>query len=998
MPDAWDNNLNSTFMNPASDTLAFDASDNAGAYAYGYKNSIRTYDYMASVKKGFLAQGFLPEDWMVITDIRFSGDGTSIFATVQHSDTLYRCSASCPDGIYVEDYLTGLLVCSLPMPEKNWLTPGHMVRCAVWASNNALQPPVFGYTMQGACQCLDASLKALVCASGTFRPSGSMDAAARVWVSPMEGYSGREEQYSFAASEFGQMVGPPAFSRVTNTLYLFTYRGPSATRPLTIFQMRFDARGNLAHAPLEIYSMVDTTRKGPSSIVGASIRLDTNKLVVMDESIRSMHAFQLPYPGDANQTAGFSLMYTASYGNAIYKDIEFVSSLLQVAWWDKQQQLLRLPSKLFFTSLEVAGDARAELYVQCAPCKDGGTTDSSKQALSQADCNACQPGNFKLSNNSGCSPCQCSTGEYKTGLSCTYGTDTFNVACRSCRTECPSGSFINGTCTGSMYADESSCPACNTPQNSRCPASALPQSEDLQDTVCVQQDCMRRQAFFYPLDGWDVERDVGPKSLSLVPLSLSSRSGGPTASFFSSAAAGGSSAFFNASNHEYYQIPSILSLFDRQLGYRIVSNVSMWEQGMTLGFWIQFSDFTGQNQCILELSNGFDTEHIQVYRFSNSQELLFRVSHSQKSVQRQFVTANSTLAVKKWQHIVWTVLPSPDTTYYDAVWNIYTDGVLRYANVAGVMPIDGPYTLNYVGYGTQGSEFHSFFNGYLDDLRLYERSLPATSIWALYSMHDCCSGSMSGSYLDARRTCSGKERFDQRPCKLCKSDCGPMHFIDNWQKRCSSGATTDQTICKACSSCGVDQYMGRVCSGTSFYEEALCYACKYKSSADCPYGQVLVGRCSGVTDYDTSRCIDCEARCIGYDQDPQGIGQYISTSCVSSSSDYICTPCQQFCPSGTYIANRCDGRGRTDTGCSLCKSHCRAAERGVTTGEFITGSCLGNTLTDVQTCQSCRSCPSGTWASQVIILCTIILKLDHLLAYFACYASVDPVSDSVNMW
>ena len=81
--------------------------------------------------------------------------------------------------------------------------------------------------------------------------------------------------------------------------------------------------------------------------------------------------------------------------------------------------------------------------------------------------------------------------------------------------------------------------------------------------------------------------------------------------------------------------------------------------------------------------------------------------------------------------------------------------------------------------------------------------------------------------------------------------------------------------------------------------------------------------------------------------------------------DYICSKCQEFCPAGTYIARKCDGKGRTDTACSLCKTKCRSAERGVHPGEFVKGQCTGASLTDVQNCETCRTCPNGTWAREM---------------------------------
>lgn len=100
----------------------------------------------------------------------------------------------------------------------------------------------------------------------------------------------------------------------------------------------------------------------------------------------------------------------------------------------------------------------------------------------------------------------------------------------------------------------------------------------------------------------------------------------------------------------------------------------------------------------------------------------------------------------------------------------------------------------------------------------------------------------------------------------------------------------------------------------------------------------------------------------------QGRGQYISSMCSESSTDYRCTPCSQFCPVGSFVSGRCSGSGVGDTTCSLCKSACRAGQRGMVParpGEYIAGRCTGRTSRDVQTCMPCKTCAAGQWPSGV---------------------------------
>jgi hypothetical protein len=131
-----------------------------------------------------------------------------------------------------------------------------------------------------------------------------------------------------------------------------------------------------------------------------------------------------------------------------------------------------------------------------------------------------------------------------------------------------------------------------------------------------------------------------------------------------------------------------------------------------------------------------------------------------------------------------------------------------YENVDGVMPIDGSYSINYVGYGT--SFTRSFFHGSMSDLRLYERALDIASIRAIFLGDACCSLSLSaGTYIDQSKPCTGKAAYNTEFCRTCKADCGPLHFIDNEANVCNGQRSSDFTLCKPCAPCAQDQYLNR---------------------------------------------------------------------------------------------------------------------------------------------------------------------------------------------
>ena len=350
-----------------------------------------------------------------------------------------------------------------------------------------------------------------------------------------------------------------------------------------------------------------------------------------------------------------------------------------------------------------------------------------------------------------------------------------------------------------------------------------------------------------------------------------------------------SAALFNASNHEYFTIPVMVNVFDPALAVRVTSfQDAVWEQGMTLCMWLRFLTLDDAWQTLFEMSNGYATEHVYVRRYADTSELLFGVMHS--GMKKEMVTAPSsmgpTLVANTWTHVCWVVqhtlslysnatttansssssyyiVPqsllqwaSYSTSYasstssvgvqamasYNASWTVYVNGNQSiYYSSDGLMPIVGSYSTNFLGYGT--SYTRSYFHGSMSDLRMYERPLDARSVFAIYAGDQCCTLVSSGTYVDTASMCTGKSLYNSEFCRTCKSDCGPLYFIDNEDLACNGRRTADFTLCKPCSQCSTDQYIGQTCTGTSFSDESVCYSCKHKTPQDCPTGRYLVGQC-----------------------------------------------------------------------------------------------------------------------------------------------------------
>lgn len=445
---------------------------------------------------------------------------------------------------------------------------------------------------------------------------------------------------------------------------------------------------------------------------------------------------------------------------------------------------------------------------------------------------------------------------------------------------------------------------------------------------------------------------------------------------------------------------------EESMGERKIPNDVAWEQGMTLCLWFKFGWLNGAgNETLFEMGNGVGTENFYVRRHGATLDLEFGVSHSMGKHQKVFRTVNGSgipAVPNVWRHVCWTVrhvLPPNISTYkaaengtdvyilpenlfwsslptsysvatsavavqamasYRAVWSIYLNGGVQepppesgqqwvYENIEdGVMPVDGAYSVNYVGYGSALGA--TFFTGSFSDLRLYERPLDRASVASIFMGERCCSVFAGGGYVDSSELCNGKSRYNTEFCRACKTDCGPFYYVDNEDFRCKGRRTGDYTLCYPCRPCDQDQYISQLCSGTSFIDEAFCPPCKYSTTDQCPAGHVLIGRCDGNQIYDTSSCVPCNAQCISAAQDPQGKGQFIERACWFNELDYRCRPCTGRCPVGSFITAQCSGKGRTDTGCTFCRSFCQEGLIGVYQkhGQYISGRCDGTTFADEQ--------------------------------------------------
>ena len=178
---------------------------------------------------------------------------------------------------------------------------------------------------------------------------------------------------------------------------------------------------------------------------------------------------------------------------------------------------------------------------------------------------------------------------------------------------------------------------------------------------------------------------------------------------------GNSSLNLQASYSEFLTIPTIQTL---------------GTDGISFSLWVS-TDGTQEGSQIMELGNGYNNNNILMY-ISNG-NLYFGINNGNSS---NTISHDSMIATKildgNWRNIV--VLIATDGT-----WTFYVNGQFV-KTVAGVYPADVPRYINYLG--KSSLKMDPYFNGYIDDFRVYRTVLTTTEIAEIYN-------STSTSVLDA---------------------------------------------------------------------------------------------------------------------------------------------------------------------------------------------------------------------------------------------------------
>ena len=146
--------------------------------------------------------------------------------------------------------------------------------------------------------------------------------------------------------------------------------------------------------------------------------------------------------------------------------------------------------------------------------------------------------------------------------------------------------------------------------------------------------------------------------------------------------------------------------------------------GLTFACWFR-SNNTLNFGRIMDFGSPFPDISNNFFIAINDSNVIVNVRLNNSGATYQVSTSGTNYNNNVWRHVVWTI----STT---GVWNVYIDGVNKALNYAGVYPKLMTRPSNLIGKSNWASQGDPYFNGAIDDFRIYYREISAADATAIY--------------------------------------------------------------------------------------------------------------------------------------------------------------------------------------------------------------------------------------------------------------------------
>jgi len=173
------------------------------------------------------------------------------------------------------------------------------------------------------------------------------------------------------------------------------------------------------------------------------------------------------------------------------------------------------------------------------------------------------------------------------------------------------------------------------------------------------------------------------------------------------------SATFNHTTQQHLTIPSI-NLYNIQS-----------KKGITFSVWFRMNTNTGTNGRIFDFNNGIiPTRWVVIARQANTNKIFFNLQNS-TNPNANLITTND-FVDGNWHHIIWSINNV-------GRWTIYIDGVIASFTTATPTNINiENITFNHNFFGKSGFPADGYYNGNVDDFRIYDYILSPNEVSGLY--------------------------------------------------------------------------------------------------------------------------------------------------------------------------------------------------------------------------------------------------------------------------
>ena len=176
------------------------------------------------------------------------------------------------------------------------------------------------------------------------------------------------------------------------------------------------------------------------------------------------------------------------------------------------------------------------------------------------------------------------------------------------------------------------------------------------------------------------------------------------------------------STTQYYKSTTGTSLYLNNTYAKILSTFTFTPgNGFTVVSWIKNNNTSANNARLVFFGKNGDIFPLteMVLGFPVSVEINNTSTRNSSSTQHILSVNTNT-----WTHIAWVIEPSGNTN------TLYVNGEIANTFTTTYYPDNTPRDLNYIGYGINAT---TPFNGYLNEFRVYDRSLNKAEIQVLYN-------------------------------------------------------------------------------------------------------------------------------------------------------------------------------------------------------------------------------------------------------------------------